>query len=59
MRKHVELELARRALSNLQNGTTDQAHDVMELPVSAYTDEGRYRRETRRLFHQLPQAVAR
>lgn len=58
MRKHVELELARRALSNLQNGTTDQAHDVMELPVSAYTDEGRYRRETRRLFHQLPQAVA-
>lgn len=57
-RQEVELGLARRALHNLQHGTTDQAAAVMELPVAAYTDAERYRREARRVFHQLPQAAA-
>ena len=57
MRKDVELNLARRALSHFQAGTTDQAPEVMQQAVNAYVDEVRYQREMPRIFHQLPQAV--
>ena len=58
MRNDVDMDLARRALKHFQEGTTDQAPDVMQLPVSAYTDKERYAAEIQRIFHQLPQAVA-
>lgn len=58
MRKDVELDLARRALQHFQAGTTDQAADIMQMPVSTYTDEARYQRESQHIFRQLPQAVS-
>lgn len=58
MRRDVEMDLVRRALGHALHGTTDQADAVMELPVSAYTDPERYAEESRRIFHQLPQAAA-
>lgn len=50
--------LARRALTHLQHGTTDQADDVLQLPVEMYTDPQRYAREIQRIFRELPIAVA-
>ena len=51
-------QLARRALRHFQNRTTDLAPGQMRLPVDAYTDPERYRREVRRIFRELPLAVA-
>ncbi len=50
--------LARRALTHLQAGTTDQANDILQLPVAMYTDPQRYSREVQRVFRELPIAVA-
>jgi phenylpropionate dioxygenase-like ring-hydroxylating dioxygenase large terminal subunit len=58
MRREIELGLARRALEHYQAGTTDQAPGIMEIPVSAYTDEARYQREVDHLFRAFPQAAA-
>ena len=52
------MALARRALAHLHAKTTDQAPDTMALPVEAYTDPERYRREVDRVFKHLPLAVA-
>lgn len=49
--------LARRALAHHQAGTTDQADDILQLPVSMYTDPARYEREIARVFRELPIAV--
>lgn len=50
-------ELARRALVHQQAGTTDQADDILQLPVSMYTDPARFEREIQRVFRELPIAV--
>ena len=50
--------LARRALAHFRNRTTDRAPGQMRLPVGAYADPGRYRREVQRIFRELPIAVA-
>jgi phenylpropionate dioxygenase-like ring-hydroxylating dioxygenase large terminal subunit len=50
--------LARRALTHLEAGTTDQAEHVLELPVAMYTDPQRYQREIQRIFRELPIAAA-
>ncbi len=50
--------LARRALEHFQNRTTDQADDVMAIPLAAYLDEGRYQAEVERIFKHLPLALA-
>ena len=52
------IALARRALSHLQNKTTDQAPSTMEQPVEAYIDAQRYQRELAHIFKQLPLALA-
>ena len=49
--------LARRALTHYQNGTTDQAAEVMAEPIAAYTDQQRYAKEVERIFRQLPIAL--
>ena len=51
-------DLARRALVHLQNGTTDRAPAQMRLTVDAYADPVRHAREVRRVFRELPIAVA-
>jgi len=57
--RHTELvSLARRALTHLQQGTTDQAPDLMHMPIAAYTDPQRYRQEVEAVFGRLPIAVA-
>jgi len=50
--------LAKRALKHLQAGTTDQADDILQLPVAMYTDPQRYQRELQRIFRELPIAAA-
>ena len=52
------IDLARRALAHEQKRTTDQASDIMRMPVSAYTDEVRYSAERDRIFKTLPLAMA-
>ena len=51
-------DLARRAHHHFRNKTTDQAESVMQLPVAAYRDEERYRKEFERIFTQLPLGLA-
>lgn len=50
-------DLALRALKHLREGTTDQAPDTYDLPVSAYLDEGRFREEFDAIFLRKPQAL--
>jgi len=50
--------LAKRAYQHFRNGTTDQAPSTMQLPVEAYLDETRFRREFDRIFTQLPLGLA-
>ena len=51
-------KLAKRALSHFRNKTTDRAPGQMRLPVDAYTNPERYAKEVRRIFHELPMAIA-
>ena len=51
-------QLAKRALRHFRNKTTDRAPAQMPLPVDAYTDPERYKREVQRIFRELPIAVA-
>jgi nitrite reductase/ring-hydroxylating ferredoxin subunit len=51
---HDAPALAARALAHLKAGTTDQAADVMRVPIEHYTDEARYAHEVERVFRQLP-----
>jgi len=50
--------LAQRALAHLRNKTTDQAPSVMQIPVQAYNDPVRFRREVDHVFHHLPLGLA-
>lgn len=56
-RSNTATEFARRALSHLNAGTTDQAPDVMVLPVSTYLDKDRFEREFETIFFRHPQAL--
>ncbi|MEJ2532327.1 MAG: aromatic ring-hydroxylating dioxygenase subunit alpha [Halioglobus sp.] len=51
-------DLARRAYEHFRNKTTDQAESLMQLPVAAYRDDERYRREFGRIFTRLPLGLA-
>jgi phenylpropionate dioxygenase-like ring-hydroxylating dioxygenase large terminal subunit len=50
--------LAQRAYQHFKNRTTDQSPSPMQLPVEAYLDEARYKREFDRIFTQLPLGLA-
>lgn len=50
--------LAKRAHRHFNNKTTDQAPSTMQIPVEAYLDEARFRREFDRIFTQLPLGLA-
>ena len=50
-------EVVKRALDHLRDGTTDQAPETLELPVSTYLDEDRFYREFEVIFKQKPQAI--
>ena len=50
--------LARRALTHLQNRSTDQAASTMDQPIEAYSDPERHTREVERIFRHLPLALA-
>jgi phenylpropionate dioxygenase-like ring-hydroxylating dioxygenase large terminal subunit len=51
------MTLARRALAHFLARTTDQAPEIMPMPVSAYTDPDRYRHEIDRVFRRQPIAL--
>ena len=50
--------LATRALAHLRAGTTDQAADVMRVPIEHYTDERRYALDVEATFRRLPVTLA-
>ena len=52
------LNLAERALSHFREGSTDQSESVMKMPIEAYTDPDRYKRESNLIFRHLPMAAA-
>ena len=43
-----------KMIEHVDNGTTDRAKDVFEVPVSAYTDPDNYRREMDLIFRKVP-----
>ena len=45
-------------MEHVENGTTDQAADVLHLPTSVYTDQQRWKREMETVFKRLPIMVA-
>jgi phenylpropionate dioxygenase-like ring-hydroxylating dioxygenase large terminal subunit len=51
-------DLAKRALSHLRNRTTDQAAEILPLPVATYRDLDRFQREYRSIFMQRPIGLA-
>jgi len=51
------LDITARALAHFNNGTTDQAASVMEVLVSAYTDEAQFAHERMCVFFQSPVAI--
>lgn len=56
-RNSTATDFARRALEHLDAGTTDQAPDLLALPVDAYTDRERFEREFGAIFLRSPQAL--
>ncbi|MFF8730094.1 aromatic ring-hydroxylating dioxygenase subunit alpha [Streptomyces sp. NPDC015171] len=54
----LAVALAQRALKHLHEGTTDQAQDVMRVPVSDYLDEGLWHDEVDRVFKRVPLMAA-
>ncbi|AYN40327.1 aromatic ring-hydroxylating dioxygenase subunit alpha [Streptomyces dangxiongensis] len=50
--------LAQRALIHLEQGTTDQAHDILRVPVSDYLDAGLWHEEIDRVFKRVPLMAA-
>ena len=49
---------AERMLHFVETRTTDQASDIMRVPVADYLDEGRFNREIERIFKRLPLMLA-
>jgi len=53
----LEHQLARRLLDHIENGTTDMADAVLEVPATVYTSEDRYADEVDVLFRDHPQVL--
>ena len=51
------MELAKRMLAHVENGTTDQTDDLMEVPVSEYADPDRWAAEMEVIFKRVPLAL--
>ncbi len=51
-------DLAARALTHFQAGTSDLAEATMEVPISAYQDSDRYAKEVQAVFRQSPIVAA-
>lgn len=49
---------AERMLHFVETRTTDQASDIMQVPVADYLDEGRFDLEIERIFKRLPLMLA-
>ncbi len=50
--------IAERIVAHHRNDTTDQADDILEVPVEHYTDPQRWHREVDAIFKHLPLMVA-
>ncbi|MCW1382771.1 Rieske 2Fe-2S domain-containing protein [Novosphingobium sp. KCTC 2891] len=51
-------DAAERMLHFVETKTTDQASDVLRVPVADYLDEGRWQKEIDRIFKRLPLMLA-
>ena len=48
------MALAKRMLAHVENGTTDQTDDLMDVPVSEYVDPDRWAAEMEVIFKRVP-----
>ncbi|MDZ7675409.1 MAG: SRPBCC family protein [Acidimicrobiales bacterium] len=53
----LEHEMVRRLLDHIENGTTDLAPEVMEVPVEKYTSPERHDEELEALFFDQPMVL--
>ena len=51
-------DIAETLLDYVERETTDQAPEVMTVPVTAYTDPERWQREMETIYHRLPVLAA-
>lgn len=58
MRRSEYINLARRLLTHVENGTTDSAEEVRHVPVQNYLDPVRWQREMDHIFKRLPLMLA-
>ena len=58
MRRSEYLALAQRLIAHIENGTTDSADTVKQVPVENYLDPARWHREMDRIFKRLPLLLA-
>src|ERR1700730_8315687 len=58
MRRSEYINLARRLLAHVGNGTTDSAQAVKYIPVENYLDPVRWQREMDQIFKRLPLLLA-
>ena len=52
--RQESIALAKRALTHLNNRTTDQAEAPLEVPAAAYTDPKLYEQEIEQVFRRSP-----
>src|SRR6476620_9972034 len=56
--RHEGVSLIKRALTHLENRTTDQAPEPMLIPVQSYLDENQWRAELEAIVKRKPQPLA-
>jgi phenylpropionate dioxygenase-like ring-hydroxylating dioxygenase large terminal subunit len=54
MSREQLVQMARRGIHHLQEGTQSQVDEVYRVPVSSYTDPARWQVEVDRIFKRLP-----
>ncbi len=57
MSREQLVQIARRGVGHYKAGTQDQASGILEVPVTNYFDEDRWRLEMDRVFKRLPLVV--
>ena len=57
-RKEEYNKIAEKVVGHVENGTTDQAPDILKVPTSDYTSHDRWSVEMKNIFQTLPLMLA-
>mgnify|MGYP003979071967 FL=1 len=57
-RKEEYNKIAEKIVSHVENGTTDQAPEILKVPTSDYTSHERWSSEMKDIFQNLPLMLA-